>query len=287
MDQERCAFQPKMNEEPTGDLSGWHYVEWSCCAGSVPLGQIQISQGSPFRTWNFATLTGPDVESVLVVLRPPPEAGGSGLQWAAWPLFKQQRLTVSRAECVQQTHSRKEPQHAEEPILCNISIPFPLKQWLSTWAATGMTWGAWNLPVLRTHLRPVASTSHRVRPRRLDVSKLPRVMPVGSQSWAWLPKASPCPGVVGVNCSPASCWSFCYCPPACGACSPPELGNSAHSPICRGLCLQAYLCSRRWHPLCPLLGYGSQSVFYTNSMGDTNRCYGKMENECIFYITVV
>lgn len=33
---------------------------------------------------------------------------------------------------VQQTHSVKEAQHAEEPILFNISIPFPLKQWLST-----------------------------------------------------------------------------------------------------------------------------------------------------------
>ena len=188
---------------------------------------------------------------------------------------------------VQQTRSIKEPQHAEEPILCNISIPFPLKQWLSTWAATGMTWGAWNLPGLRTHLRPVASTSRRVRPRRLDVSKLPR----GDASWQSEPslaaQSEPLSGVVGVNRSPASCWPFCYCPPACGACSPSELGNSAHSPICRGPCLQAYLCSRRWHPLCPLLGYGSQSVFYTNSMGDTNRCYGKMENECIFYITVV
>lgn len=54
MDQERHAFQPKVNEVPTGDLSGWHYAEWSGCAGSVPLGQIQVSQGSPFRTWNFA-----------------------------------------------------------------------------------------------------------------------------------------------------------------------------------------------------------------------------------------
>ena len=54
MDQERHAFQPKVNEVPTGDLSGWHYAEWSGCAGSVPLGQIQVSQRSPFRTWNFA-----------------------------------------------------------------------------------------------------------------------------------------------------------------------------------------------------------------------------------------
>lgn len=80
MDQERRAFQPKMNEEPTGDLSGWHDAEWSCCAGSVPLGQIQISQGSPLRTWSFAPLTGPQVESVLVARGPPPEAGSSGPQ---------------------------------------------------------------------------------------------------------------------------------------------------------------------------------------------------------------
>ena len=97
------------------------------------------------------------------------------------------------------TSSIKEPQHAEEPILFNISIPVPLKQGLSTWAATGVTWGAWNLPVPRTHLRPAATTPLRVRPRCLDVSKLPWVMPVGSQSWARLPKVSPGLGVIGMN----------------------------------------------------------------------------------------
>ena len=47
--------------------------------GVVRCGRIEVRLVG-FRTWNFAPLTGPEVESVLVVLRPPPEARGSGPQ---------------------------------------------------------------------------------------------------------------------------------------------------------------------------------------------------------------
>lgn len=104
-----------------------------------------------------------------------------------------------------------------------------------------ITGGAFNIPVPKTHLRPMTSASPGVRPRCQDVLKLPRVIPLCSQSWDWPPKAFTESLVLAA--SSASHCSF-YRPPVLGVvlystclCSyVPHLrfGNSSHQPICCG-----------------------------------------------------